>query len=179
MNEYPTLESFLTDPALTSLPRATGWLKGGQATPRPEGLCTLGEARDRSPESDYGVCWTVNGRNWPRWRVTYFRATDEVCALETGGRGHDRVRVLGVVPADEDTRFEPGGNMDGPTYYETLNRILDGYADEPTFDLAWVVNRLADYQPVPARTPITWTGQNTTPLGRPLTRAERDALRGV
>jgi hypothetical protein len=98
--------------------------------------------RRRSPEADYGVHWQAGGRAFPTWRVSYIKHTGEVYAARNDG---GPVRVLGVVPPDPDHRFDPGGNIDGPTYYEKLNRVLEGWADPGVtgHDLAWITRRLA------------------------------------
>jgi len=113
--EYATVEEFYAD--------------------RPERL--------RSGEADYGVHWKAGSRrDWPQWRVSYVQATGEVYAVQLSGRCP--VRVLGVVPPDPDTRHETGC-YDGETYYRTLDRILDGWAelDAADRDVAWVEQRLA------------------------------------
>ena len=88
------------------------------------------EERRRSGESDYGVWWTEPGQHWPRWRVSYIQKTGEVYAVQltTGGQ----VKLLGLVPPD-----------DGPIYYQTLDRILEGWVDvaDPC-SLDWVKARL-------------------------------------
>ena len=94
--------------------------------------------RRRSGEADYGVGWTKGGRRWPYWRVSYVHATGEVYAVEvtlTGGP----VEVLGVVPPDEDDGWRR-------TYYRTLDRLLDGWADEPHRSIDWVRDRLVPGQ---------------------------------
>ena len=84
--------------------------------------------RRLSGESDYGVWWT-NGPRWPTWRVSYIQATGEVYAVE--GIQGGRVEVLGVVPPDE-----------GRYYYHTLDKLLDGWAEEAGRPLSWVRERL-------------------------------------
>jgi len=51
------------------------------------------------------------------------------------------VRILGVVPADPDPDREGSGR-----WCATLDRILDGWADQPEFDLRWVAAQLARYR---------------------------------
>lgn len=96
-----------------------------------------------SGEADYGVYWRANGRNWPLWRVSYIHATGEIYAVPLNDEGS--VRVLGVIPPD------PMSNprRDEEIYYQTLNVILDGWADPDVSDrdLAWVERQLASYQP--------------------------------
>ena len=110
--------------------------------------------RDKSPESDYGVHWHANGRDWPSYRVSYVQATGEVYAVE---RGAGPVRVLGVVQPDPDERFASKDEVGGiawsdrhrrGTYYDTLDKILDGWADPGVsgFDLAWIERKLASYR---------------------------------
>lgn len=88
--------------------------------------------RRMSREADYGVMWT-SGRRWPQWRVSYIKDTGEIYAAEL--RRPFRVRVLGVVPPDEPRRRH--------LWYRTLDHILDGWAEQPTFDLSWIERRLA------------------------------------
>ena len=74
------------------------------------------EERRRSGEADYGVYWTAPGSTWPYWRVSYIQKTGEIYAVQLTAGG--RVRLLGTVPPD-----------DAPIYYQTLDRILEGWAD--------------------------------------------------
>lgn len=108
-------------------------------------------ARRGSPESDYGVMWREHGRTWPQWRVSYVQATGEVYAVHLTGNPIGPVRVLGIVPPDPDRRFCNCEDCratprvdDRHTYYRTLDRILDGWADPDVagHDLAWIVGRL-------------------------------------
>ena len=130
--EFPSIEAFYDD--------------------RPE--------RRTSGEADYGVHWQVNGRPWPQWRVSYVQATGEVYAVE---RGAGPVRVLGVVPPDDleacracreeraihdpDYQFPVDHPFQRGTYYRTLDKILDGWADPDVsgFDLAWIERKLAEH----------------------------------
>lgn len=100
--------------------------------------------RRRSPEVDYGVHWRDGRQLWPEYRVSYVQATGEVYAVRQAGRGGNAVRVLGVVPPDEDTRRETRPWDRAAAYYRTLEGILDGWADDEVsgFDLAWVEARL-------------------------------------
>jgi hypothetical protein len=99
--------------------------------------------RRYSPEADYGVHWHDSDRTWPSWRVSYVKATGEVCAVEL--RSPFRVRVLGVIPADNPAE-DPGRHGGGwGRYYFTLDAILDGWADPDVsgHDLAWIERKLA------------------------------------
>ena len=91
------------------------------------------EERRRSGEADYGVWWTEPNQNWPRWRVSYIQKTGEIYAVELVERG--QVKLLGVVPPD-----------DTPIYYQTLDRILVGWANviNRPGSLDWVRARLPD-----------------------------------
>jgi hypothetical protein len=95
----------------------------------------------RSPEADYGVHWREAGRRGHTWRVSYVQATGEIYAVQLG---NGPVKILGVVEPDPDTRTP--GFSGGLTYYRTLDRILDGWADPDVsgFDLAWITRRLQD-----------------------------------
>ena len=95
--------------------------------------------RRRSGEADYEAYWTEGGARWPRWRVSYVQATGEVYAVELGGPERSRVAVLGVVQPDED---------DGRrrAYYRTLDRLLEGWAEEPYKPLDRVQERLQSAQ---------------------------------
>ncbi|MDP2661332.1 MAG: hypothetical protein Q8R28_11455 [Dehalococcoidia bacterium] len=86
------------------------------------------ERRRRSGEADYGLYWVQDGQRWPRWRVSYIKATGEVYGVELP---HGRVEVLGVVPPD-----------DGRIYYRTLDKLLAGWADHWDMPLSWVRERL-------------------------------------
>ena len=87
------------------------------------------EARRRSGEADYGVWWT-NGPRWPTWRVSYVRDTGEVYAVALNA-GPGGVEILGTVPPDA-----------GPYYYRTLDKLLDGWAEEGGRPISWVRERL-------------------------------------
>ena len=71
--------------------------------------------------------------------MSYVQATGEVYAVELGGLERSRVVVLGVVQPDED---------DGRrrAYYRTLDRLLEGWAEEPYKSLDWVKERLQSAQ---------------------------------
>lgn len=101
--------------------------------------------RYASGEADYGVMWRDGLVNWPHWRVSYIRATGEVYGLELGGYG--RVRILGVIPADE----PPDGGNFRPysTWHHTLDRLLGNWADPEltrNFSLSWITERIRGVQ---------------------------------
>lgn len=48
-----------------------------------------------SREVDYGVQWTVGDVRWPRYRVSWVEASQEVIAVLQGGEGRSPVFVLG------------------------------------------------------------------------------------
>lgn len=100
-------------------------------------------ARKTSPEADYGVHWAGPGPLSAPWRVSYVQDTGEIYATQ----GNRRTEVLGWVQPDPDHRNEPGGNPAGPTYYETLDRILAGWAELGRGErkLSWVQLRLESY----------------------------------
>ena len=89
------------------------------------------EERRRSGEADYGVFWTVPGQSWPKWRVSYIHNTGEVYAIQLKDGGI--VKVLGTVPPDDDR-----------IYYQTLDRILQGWVDaiHHPGSLVWVERKL-------------------------------------
>jgi hypothetical protein len=107
--------------------------------------------RGTSGEADFGVHWHANGQSWPEWRVSYIQATGDVFAVEQYGTC--KVRVLGNVEPDPDERYskdQAGGiawsdKHGRGTYYTTLDKILDGWADPDVsgHDLAWIGQRLA------------------------------------
>jgi len=72
--------------------------------------------RAQSGEADYGVWWTAPGLSWPKWRVSYVHKTGEVYAVQLAGPG--LLKILGIVPPDTEG-----------SYYQTLDRILEGWAD--------------------------------------------------
>ena len=51
--------------------------------------------RARSPELDFGCWWTLGGRDWPRWRVSWIEATGELYAKEQAPDS-DRFIILGT-----------------------------------------------------------------------------------
>jgi hypothetical protein len=90
-----------------------------------------------SMQADFGVHWRELPRRWPPWRVSHLQATGEliaVCQRSVPG-GSGPVRLIAVIPADP---REPG-----EVWYRTLERMLDGWADAPGGDLAWISRRLA------------------------------------
>jgi len=99
--------------------------------PSIEAFYAENEERRRSGEADYGVWWTEPGRPWPKWRVSYIHNTGEVYAVQLNG---GEVRVLGIIPPDDDV-----------FYYQTLNGVLDGWADviQELGSLQWVQDTLA------------------------------------
>ena len=89
------------------------------------------EERRRSGEADYGVWWTELNHNWPKWRVSYIQKTGEVYAVQLSAGS--QVKLLGVLPPD-----------DASIYYQTLDRILEGWADviQKPGSLDWIRTRL-------------------------------------
>ena len=113
--------------------------------PSLEAFYSANEARRRSPEADYGVWWRDDRRDGS-CRVSYVQATGEVYAVHIGGPG--QVEILGVVPPDPDdrnsTHLAPRQRLQ-LTFYRTLDRILEGWAEHcgTMSGLAWVRERLA------------------------------------
>ena len=100
------------------------------------------ETRRRSPEADYG-CWWLNGANhFERWSVSYIQMTGEVYA-KSNQRGI--VEVLGIVPPDPDVRHSNGLPY-GKTYYRTLDKLLEGWAEHcgRPGGLEWIRERLLE-----------------------------------
>jgi hypothetical protein len=98
-----------------------------------------------SQQADYGVMWRDTGASRfqpPQWRLSYIRATGEVYAASSAGP----VRLLGVVPADEEPRTQADRNIrPSATWDRTLSAILEGWADpmiNDGFSLDWVLTRL-------------------------------------
>lgn len=117
-------------------------MQDGQPTyPSIEAFYSENEARRRSPEADFG-CWWRDPSSQGNWRVSYVQATGEVYAVKLRGGGE--VRVLGIVPPDPDER-RPNGLPYKGTYYRTLDRILEGWADHcgRRGSLEWVREKLA------------------------------------
>ena len=73
-------------------------------------------ARRSSGEADYGSWWTEAGKAYPKWRVSYIKATGEVYAVQLFNP--EKVELLGIIPPD-----------DGDIYYKTLDGVLAGWAD--------------------------------------------------
>lgn len=117
---------------------------------------TADARRWTSQQVDYGApAWldTARSRFGPPWhRLSYIRATGEVYAASTVGP----VRVLGVVPADEEPGTRSGRNIrPSATWHRTLDEILDGYANPEVnggFSLEWVAGRLRQAE-VPGTSP--------------------------
>ena len=109
--------------------------------PSIEAFYSENEARRRSPEADYGVWWH-DGVGSEFWRVSYIQVTGEVYAVN---HQRDQVEVLGVVPPDQEDPLVPGRRVWGRTYYQTLDRILDGWSEHcgQLNSLAWVREKLA------------------------------------
>ena len=107
--------------------------------PSLEAFYSENEARRRSPEADYGVWWKDGGSD-ELWCVSYVQATGEVYAVHIGG-----VEILGIVPPDPDERTR-GDLRRELTYYRTLDRILEGWAEHcgRPGGLAWVRERLSE-----------------------------------
>ena len=114
-----------------------------------EDFYSANEERRRSGEADYGVWWTEPGVVG-NWRVSYVRATGEVYAVHFRSGGE--VEVLGIVPPDPDEwkqmrteyRVSGIGVANKGRYYETLDRILEGWADRcgSPGSLSWVREQL-------------------------------------
>ncbi len=87
--------------------------------------------RERSPERDFGVWWKDEGRDYPRWRVSWVELTGEVYAVEATAApaSRRRVRILGAT--------EPGDR-------DAVERALDGWErlGEPEMELDWIRRRL-------------------------------------
>jgi hypothetical protein len=97
--------------------------------------------RDRSPEWDYGVEWRGE-YDWPRYRVSWVVETGEVYAYRQGG--DESVRVLGVV--DRVGEYPYSAGHDAWAAFrdaQPIERVLEGWAEQPTQELSWVVGRLA------------------------------------
>lgn len=107
----------------------------------------------RSPEWDYGVCWTEQGRQWPCWRVSWVVETGHVYAYRMGGGGFELVRVLGVVPAEGHYPYPPmhspdswtafKRNQENPGRIEAVLRGWEHIAHKPG-SLEWVERRMAE-----------------------------------
>ena len=96
-----------------------------------------------SPEADYGVHWRLSP--WPNsWRVSYVQKTGEIYAVHSGDPSPGPVLVLGAVPPDP----QPRGPFGRETYYQTLDKILEGYPNHcgRKNGLTWVWEKLQDYQ---------------------------------
>ena len=118
-------------------------------------------ARRRSPETDYGVHWRLDG--WAgTWRVSYVRDTGEVYAvlqgptqsgrLPTGeiiiatGPEEGPVLLLGHFPW-QPSNLENAGPHD--VYYQGLEHLLSGWGERcgrPN-GLVWVIEKLGEPTP--------------------------------
>lgn len=98
--------------------------------------------RRTSPEDHFGVDWHAGDHDFPRWRVSYLRATHEIYAVQLNPGLPGPVRLLGIVPPDP--TIDPRRDRWRPM----LDRVFDGW-DDPDIsgnDLAWVEQRLAAVQ---------------------------------
>lgn len=135
----------MTNPRLAGLPGAEHAVAAAEFFGTP--------ARELSREADYGVMWTLPGRAWPQWRVSYIEATGEVYARQQGGAaaGQELVIVLGAVtPVPHrphmQSRAQDCTLRDKP-WYRPLDELLGdgdpehGWAAQR--DLSWLAARLA------------------------------------
>lgn len=101
------------------------------------------EERRHSPEWDYGVHWRgPDGREWPRWRVSWVITTGEVIAVEAAG--DQRILILGTVPAIGEYPY--GQSHDAWLKFrnaQTIEKLFKGWADKPR-SILWVVDRLKE-----------------------------------
>jgi hypothetical protein len=99
---------------------------------------------EHSPEWDYGVHWIeTKGRTWPGWRVSWVVETGDVYAVCTG---KPSVVVLGNVPRVGEYPYgQRSVRTDSWTEFkdaQTIERLMDGWWDEPHRPLSWVLARL-------------------------------------
>ena len=102
--------------------------------------------RKFSPEADYGVAWHgPDGSEHPRWRVSYLVLTGEIYA-HCQSHQNTTVIVLGVCPPDYDPLNLSQTTSYCLPYYETLNKILDGWSEEmhSPDGLDWIRQRLSN-----------------------------------
>ena len=99
--------------------------------------------RFRSEEADYGSLWRVTGSPYV-WRVSYVRATGEIYAAQLrrcdGPHCEGPVYLLAKLPPDPDDRRSRPKRR----YYDTLDRILDGYlkAARKPDAFGWIRDRI-------------------------------------
>ena len=89
-----------------------------------------------SGEADYRVHWKLDG--WPgAWRVSYIEETGEVYAVYKNSNNSPLIVMTTIKPD------QSAGPQD--TYYRTLDRILEGWAEQcPKHgSLNWLRDRLA------------------------------------
>lgn len=111
--------------------------------PSVDALYSADERRRRSPEWDYGVHWRTSAdRPWPRWRVSWIVETGDLyaaCAVV----GRPAAILLGNVPPYGDYPHSAGIEAWGRfRRAQTVERVLDGWAEADPPLLAWVVERL-------------------------------------
>lgn len=110
--------------------------------------------RSTSPEWDFGVHWVADtDRSWPTWRVSWIVETGEVYAVELAT---ERVLVLGVVPKVGDYPY--GRSHEAWQTFsdaQPIERLMDGWADEPHRPLDWVRERIRSQEPELARTLVS------------------------
>jgi hypothetical protein len=101
-----------------------------------------------SPEWDYGVQWVQDqGHTWPNWRVSWVVETGDVYAVCTG---KPSVVVLGIVPrvgeypygTDTEIVMSRMEQWHDFKQAQTIERLMDGWADESHRSLSWVLTRL-------------------------------------
>lgn len=100
--------------------------------------------RSRSPEWDFGVHWIEGDRIvGPRFRVSWVVLTGEVVAVNLWT---DQVIVMATIPAVGEY---PWGDVHAWGAFkdaQTIERVMEGWADEPQRKLAWVRERLAAHR---------------------------------
>jgi hypothetical protein len=101
-----------------------------------------GPVRRGSGATGEGVGWQGAGRAWAQRRMSYIRATGEICPVRQRGFPIGPIRALGIVPPDPVEEPYRGGHR------RTLEGILAGWEDPHIFghDLAWIERRLAAAQ---------------------------------
>lgn len=108
------------------------------------------EARHRSPEWDYGVHWrlTDSGPDFPRYRLSWIVETGELYAVAQAGPDSKLVHVLGKIEKVGDYPYPGTRDLRGDSWTrfsvnQDVERVLEGWADDPQPSLDWVRIRVA------------------------------------
>jgi hypothetical protein len=95
---------------------------------------------ERSPECDFGVWWSYEGRPFPRYRVSVVHSTGDIYAVELGHS--PKVILLAELGGTDCSDLR--NHESSSCVYREVERILSGWSDPDVshHSLAWVISRL-------------------------------------